>query len=114
MQGRMIGTCCAVALGSVIGIGAAWAATTHTVVQKGKDFWSSAMTFEMTVQAGDAIAFVNSDVFDHNVYSETPGNSFNIGVQEPGSTTRVALANPGVVDVRCRIHPKMKLTVTVE
>ena len=114
MQRRMMTVGVAVALGSLIGAGVGWAATTHTVVQKGKDFWASDMTFEMTIRAGDAIAFVNSDVYDHNVYSETPGNSFNIGVQEPGSTTRVALSNPGVVDVRCRIHPKMRLTVTVE
>ncbi|MCR9072905.1 MAG: hypothetical protein NXI18_14400 [Alphaproteobacteria bacterium] len=114
MQGRLTLTAFAVILGSAIGAGVAWAATTHTVVQKGKDFWSNNMTFEMTVEAGDAIAFVNSDIFDHNVYSETPGNSFNIGLQAPGSTTRVALKRAGIVDVRCRIHPKMRLTVTVE
>lgn len=114
MRRRLMLTATAMLLGSGIGAGVALAATTHTVVQKGKDFWSTDMTFEMTVQAGDAIAFVNSDLFDHNVYSETPGNSFNIGLQEPGSTTRVALKNPGLVDVRCRIHPKMRLAVTVE
>lgn len=114
MRRRLMLTASAMLLGSVVGTGVAFAATTHTVVQKSKDFWSTNMTFEMTVQAGDAIAFVNGDLFDHNVFSETPGNSFNIGLQEPGSTTRVALKNPGLVDIRCRIHPKMRLTVTVE
>jgi len=114
MTGRMATAVAAATLGTVIGVGVAYAATTHTVVQKGKDFWSTEMTFEMTIEAGDAIAFVNDDFYDHNVYSDTPGNSFNIGVQEPGSTTRIAISNPGTVIVGCKIHPKMRLVVTVK
>lgn len=113
MAGRTVTALAAMVLGSVIGVGVAYAATTHTVTQKGKDFWSQAMTFEMTVDAGDAIAFVNDDLYDHNVYSDTPGNAFNIGLQAPGSTTRVMLSNPGKVIIGCKIHPKMQLVVTV-
>lgn len=114
MSGRMVPASLAVVLGSLIGAGVAYAATTHEVVQKGKDFWSSDKTFEMTVAVGDAIKFVNDDIFDHNVYSDSPGNAFNIGVQSPGSTTRVQLANAGTVIVGCKIHPKMRLEVTVK
>ncbi len=66
------------------------------------------------MKAGDGLTFVNGDLYDHNVYSDSPGNVFNLGIQAPGQTNGVTLAAPGTVEVRCRIHPKMKLVVTVE
>ena len=68
----------------------------------------------LAVKAGDGLTFVNGDLYDHNVYSDSPGNVFNLGIQAPGQTNGVTLAAPGTVEVRCRIHPKMKLVVTVE
>lgn len=97
-------------MGVAIGAGVAWAATEHEVVQKHRSFRPG----EITMKAGDTIAFVNDDFYDHNVYSETPGATFNIGVQIRGETTRITLDQPGTVEILCRIHPKMKLTVTVE
>lgn len=82
----------------------------NRVVQSGRAFEPATLT----VDAGDGITFVNSDLYDHNVYSESPGNVFNLGIQTPGQTNGVTLKTPGVVEVRCRIHPKMRLVVTVE
>lgn len=116
MRGRVAPAVGAIVLGTVIGaatgagIGIAWAATEHEVLQKHRSFRPG----EITVKAGDTIAFVNDDFYDHNVYSETPGSTFNIGVQTRGETTYVTLDHAGTVDVLCRIHPKMKLVVTVE
>jgi len=82
----------------------------NRIMQSGRAFEPATLT----AQAGDGITFVNGDQYDHNVYSESPGNVFNLGIQTPGQTNGVTLKAPGVVEVRCRIHPKMRLVVTVE
>lgn len=99
----------AVVTGAMVG-GLAALAGESRIVQAGKAFEPAALT----IKAGDSIVFVNEDFYDHNVYSESEGNVFNIGIQPPGQTNSVTLRGTGVVEVRCRIHPKMKLTVTVE
>lgn len=99
VSGALIGTVVAVA---------AFAGESR-VVQSSKAFEPKSLT----VTAGDTVVFANEDFYDHNVYSESGGNVFNLGIQAPGQTNTVTLSTAGVVDVRCRIHPKMKLTVTV-
>ena len=91
-------------------IAAAASAEGHTVLQKDKLF--SRDTIE--VRAGDSITFSNHDTVTHNVYSVSPGNTFEIKTQLPGKSSTVSFANPGVAEVRCAIHPTMKLTVNVE
>ena len=102
-------TAASVVFGITLGSLAALAAESR-VVQTGKAFEPKALT----VKAGDTVTFVNEDFYDHNVYSESTGNVFNLGIQPPGQTNGVTLATAGIVDVRCRINPKMKLVVTVE
>src|SRR5262245_43253377 len=80
------------------------------VSQKHKRFSTAALT----VKTGDMITFVNDDEAMHNVYSYTEGFSFDLGGQSPGEETTVRLSKPGVVDIRCAIHPKMKLQVRVQ
>lgn len=65
------------------------------------------------VKVGAAVVFVNDDRFGHNVYSETPGADFDIGRQPAGQRTPVVFKRAGTFEVRCRIHPKMKLDVVV-
>ncbi len=98
----------AAVVGILIGSLAAIAAE-NRIVQTGKAFEPAAVA----VKAGDSIVFANEDFYDHNVYSESVGNVFNLGIQTPGQTNAVTLATPGTVEVRCRIHPKMRLLVTV-
>ena len=80
------------------------------VAQRDKRFSAT----KVTVKSGDLVTFVNNDEAMHNVYSFTQGFSFDLGGQEPGEETTVRLSRPGVVDIRCAIHPKMKLQITVE
>ena len=68
---------------------------------------------EITVPAGAEVTFLNRDIFDHNVYSDTRGATFDIGLQQPGESRSVRFEKPAQVKVRCRIHPKMRLTVNV-
>ena len=48
----------------------------------------------------------------HNVYARTPGHQFDMGARAPGQADTVRFARPGTVEIRCAIHPKMRLTVT--
>jgi plastocyanin len=80
------------------------------ISQKHKRF----STTTVTVKPGDHITFVNDDEAMHNVYSFTQGFTFDLGGQSPGEETTVRLSKAGVVDIRCAIHPKMKLQVRVQ
>ncbi|UUX51217.1 plastocyanin/azurin family copper-binding protein [Nisaea acidiphila] len=79
------------------------------VSQKGRHFTPK----EIEVKRGDMVRFVNDDFYGHNVYSETEGAGFDIGLQAPGEERDVVLEKLGIVDVRCRIHPRMRLKITV-
>jgi len=68
---------------------------------------------KLEVKVGTTVVFVNDDRFGHNVYSETPGADFDIGRQPAGQRTPVVFRRAGMFEVRCRIHPKMRLDVAV-
>ena len=84
-------------------------AETYTIYEQGKRFDYK----EITISKGDSITFVNQDIYTHNVYSVTKGHEFDFGAQEPERTVTFEFTNPGEVVIRCAIHPKMKLRVTV-
>jgi plastocyanin len=96
----------AVALGT---IGALQAAGV-VVSQKGRAFQPGSLT----LVKGETIVIVNDDSdLLHHAYIDTPTFSFDTGDQEPGSRTPVTFTTPGVFQVLCGIHPKMKLVVRV-
>jgi len=86
----------------------AWAATL-SVEQRGRSFGVS----ELTVKVGDTVTFINNDIYGHNVYSATEGAEFDIGLQEPGETLDVTFDEAVIAKIRCRIHPRMRLQITV-
>jgi plastocyanin len=67
----------------------------------------------VTIKAGDTVDFVNDDTIAHNVLARGTPEDFNLGIIKPGTEKDVTLIAPGIYDVRCAIHPGMKLTVTV-
>jgi plastocyanin len=69
---------------------------------------------ELAVHPGDTVMFKNSDEVTHNVFSVTPGMEFEIRRQAPGASSTVPFPKEGVSEVRCSIHPRMKLIVTVK
>jgi plastocyanin len=91
-------------------LASAASADEHHVSQKDKVFAPT----ELKVRAGDSVVFHNDDDVTHNVFSQTEGSKFNVKLQAPGSANAVVLDEPGVVEVRCAIHPTMKLRVVVE
>ena len=82
---------------------------TLTVGQKDKSFAQS----EVTVKVGGKIVFKNDDIVVHNVFSGTEGQQFNLKTQVPGSESSKTFDKEGTVEVRCAIHPKMKMVVKV-
>ena len=85
-------------------------AADHAVEQKDREFSQTTIT----VRAGDSVTFKNADTVAHNVFSPTPGMEFDIRRQAPGGSSTVPFPKEGVSEVRCSIHPKMKLLVTVK
>jgi plastocyanin len=79
-----------------------------TVSQKNKSFEPG--TLEAKV--GDTVVFSNDDTVAHNVMG-SGATKFNLGSVKPGAHTQTTLTDAGTVEVRCAIHPKMKLTIKV-
>ena len=90
--------------------GATASAQTIVVDQKDRKFSKT----EITIKPGQTINFQNSDEVAHNVFSVTPSLEFEIHRQAPGEKSSISFAKEGIVEVRCSIHPRMKLMVTVK
>src|SRR5437868_861187 len=82
----------------------------HIITQKDRAFSQTAITIKL----GDSINFKNADAVTHNVFSVSQGMEFDIRRQAPGGSSTVAFQKEGVAEVRCSIHPRMKLLVTVQ
>jgi plastocyanin len=65
------------------------------------------------VKVGQPIEIHNDDATVHNAYCSGDDFKYNSGPQQPGTRSRFAFTKAGEYEVRCAIHPKMKLTVTV-
>ena len=84
-------------------------AADHVVVQKNKSFSPA----EITIKPGDNVVFKNEDDVVHNVFSITKGVEFNLNIQTPEQSSSYTFPNEGKVEVRCVMHPTMKLVVNV-
>ena len=80
------------------------------VTQKNKSFNSE----QIDVVVGEQVVFSNLDTVVHNVFSASAGHNFNLGMGAPNTKKAVVFDKPGVVDVFCAIHPKMKLKINVK
>jgi plastocyanin len=80
------------------------------VLQEGKKFSENTVT----VKAGETVTFTNKDPVTHNVYSETPGMSFDLKQQKPGQSTTITFDHAGEAKVQCAIHPLMSMQVKVQ
>jgi plastocyanin len=87
----------------------AMAAEPVTVTQKGLMFTPN----ELTLEKGQSVDFVNDDGTAHNVMVTGDGVTFNGGLQPPGGHVKYTFSKAGTFTAGCGIHPKMKLTITV-
>jgi len=67
----------------------------------------------VVVPAGSTVRFPNHDPFNHNVFSTSEGNAFDLGLYGRGETRTQTFSTPGLVRVYCNIHPRMVAYVMV-
>lgn len=85
---------------------AAFAQETHVIVQKGRRF----LPAEITIRRGETLTVTNEDEFIHQIYSE---GQFDTDERRRGENIVQPFSRSGTFEVRCHIHPKMKLLVHV-
>ncbi len=96
--------------GAILLLAGAAGAEDFTISQKKKRFTPK----QVNAKIGDTLVFVNDDRYAHNLFSESPGFGFDVRKQMPGDTYKLALEKSGTFEIRCVIHPRMKMTVNVE
>lgn len=62
---------------------------------------------------GSTVAFPNHDPFNHNVFSLSPENPFDLGLYGRGGAKTVTFAKPGIIRVYCNVHAQMRALVVV-
>lgn len=95
-------------------------ATSNVLVQKDKNFILRAggtetpKPTEMKVKAGQRFYIANEEgEFVHNVYDETDAG-WVLKKQEPAGIAAISFDKAGEHNLRCAIHPQMKIKVIVE
>jgi len=84
-------------------------AQTFTMTTRSKTF----LPHVVAVPAGSTVNFPNEDPIAHNLFSLTPGNTFDLGLYRKGSGKAHKFETPGVVNVYCNVHPNMSAVVHV-
>jgi plastocyanin len=69
---------------------------------------------EVVAKQGDKLVFRNADDFAHNLYSVSAGATFGSYMQQAHATLTVPAEKEGEFDVKCAIHPQMKLHVKIQ
>lgn len=88
--------------------GGANAAPTETeIAMHGKEY----IPHVRVVPAGSTVAFPNQDPFRHNVFSNSSGGPFDLGLTPRGGASRNAFRRPGVYAIYCNIHSRMSAFV---
>jgi plastocyanin len=66
------------------------------------------------IQRGTMVEFPNTDSVYHNVFSQSSGNSFDLGLYNSTSAAKNhTFSEPGSVDIYCNIHPQMAASILV-
>jgi plastocyanin len=94
----------------------AWAGEAHRIIQKDRSFQvkDAGQIKDIDIGRGDELQFVNEDNFLHQIYVASGGLNFDSAEQAPGEVIAVKFPRPGLFEIRCHIHPKMSLSVTVK
>jgi len=99
----------ALLLGLILGGGAALAVDGRTVRQHSKTFDPG----RIEIARGGVLTFTNEDPYIHHIYIESPSFTFDSGDQRPGKMLEIKFDQAGDFVLRCAIHLKMQLEVSV-
>jgi plastocyanin len=69
---------------------------------------------EITVSVGDTVIFTNDDRTRHHIQSRSGPEDFESRLLPPRANYEVQLNEDGVWEVGCRIHPRMRMTITAQ
>jgi plastocyanin len=61
----------------------------------------------VVVPVGSTVVFPNRDPFNHNVFSLSSPNDFDLGLYGRGRFASHRFRHPGLVRVYCNVHPQM-------
>lgn len=89
---------------------AALASAATEIVQRNRTF----AVAEAEVEAGTTVRFTNEDDFPHQIHVTGPDMNLDSPLQGSGQVVEVAFPAPGTFDVRCGIHPRMRMSVRVK
>jgi plastocyanin len=67
----------------------------------------------LVVPVGSTVAFPNHDPFNHNVFSLSAEQPFDLGLYGRGETRSVKLENAGIIRVYCNVHAQMSALIVV-
>ena len=67
----------------------------------------------LVVPVGSTVAFPNHDPFNHNVFSQSEENPFDLGLYGRDEVRTVRFERPGLVRVYCNVHAQMSALVLV-
>ena len=67
----------------------------------------------LAIAAGSTLVIRNQDKVWHGAFSVSPTRAFDLGKRAPGKADTLAFDRPGVVALRCDIHPAMSAFVIV-
>lgn len=67
----------------------------------------------VVVPVGSTVRFPNHDPFNHNVFSVSEPNSFDLGLYGRGEAKSHTFEQPGLVRIYCNVHPRMVAYVWV-
>lgn len=82
-------------------------AQAQKVVQKGRAFHPG----EITITHGQTLIFTNEDSYIHQIYVD---GLFDSDERGPGQNLNETFPAAGTFQVRCHIHPTMRMTVRVK
>ena len=84
----------------------AWGAD-RIIVQKGRAFRPG----DISIAPGQTLTFTNEDSFIHQIYVD---GLFDSDEKAPGENLNETFPRAGTFQVRCHIHPTMRMTVRVK
>ena len=67
----------------------------------------------LVVPVGSTVTFSNYDAFNHNVFSLSEENPFDLGLYGRGEVRSVRFDKPGLVRVYCNVHAQMSALIAV-
>lgn len=84
-------------------------AATVTMTTRSKAF----LPHVIAVPVGSTVNFPNEDPIAHNLFSLTPGHTFDLGLYRRGAGRSHKFDMPGTVNVYCNVHPTMSAVIHV-